>query len=175
MHRIAHKRTKFNRKEEHKMAKRNTNTPRKSASRRFNPVKAKLESINECFEQLQNGLPASQEAYIAGDRITHSYVKSCFLMIIQRAVDINNVIIEFKGQTPPQQKHHSFLTLHKNNAIDKKTLDFFVKALSYYENIINPYQELTPSELYEVSQDLLKYGETYMHQLENYFANSSRS
>ncbi len=157
------------------MGKRNTNTPKKSASRRFNPVKAKLESINECFEQLQNGLPASQEAYINGDRITHSYVKSCFLMIIQRAVDINNVIIEFKGQTPPQQKHHSFLTLHQNNAIDKKTLDFFVKALSYYENIINPYQELTPSELYEVSQDLLKHGEAYTHQLENYFVNFSPS
>jgi uncharacterized protein YutE (UPF0331/DUF86 family) len=153
------------------MGKRNTNTSKKPKSRRFNPVKAKLESINECFEQLQNGLPASQEAYIDGDRITHSYVKSCFLMIIQRAVDINNVIIEFKGQTPPQQKHHSFLTLHQDNAIDKKTLDFFVKALSYYENIINPYQELTPSELYDVSQDLLKYGEAYTDQLENYFVN----
>ena len=94
-------------------------------------------------------------------------------MIIQRAVDINNVIIEFKGQTPPQQKHQSFLTLHQNKAIDKKTLDFFVKALSYYENIINPYQELTSSELYEVSQDLLKYGEAYAHQLENYFVNFS--
>ena len=90
-------------------------------------------------------------------------------MIIQRAVDINNVIIEFKGQTPLQQKHHSFLTLHKNNAIDKKTLDFFIKALSYYENIINPYEELAPSELYDVSQDLLKYGEAYTDQLKNYF------
>ena len=157
------------------MGKRNTSTPKKSASRRFNPVKAKLESINECFEQLQNGLPANQEAYIDGDRITHSYVKSCFLMIIQRAVDINNVIIEFKGQTPPQQKHHSFLTLHQDNAIDKKTLDFFMKALSYYEGIINPYQEIAPSELYDVSQDLLKYGEAYTDQLENYFVNSPRS
>ena len=153
------------------MGKKNTSTQKKSASRRFNPVKAKLESINECFEQLQNGLPASQEAYIDADKITHSYVKSCFLMIIQRAVDINNVIIEFKGQTPPQQKHHSFLTLHQNNAIDKKTLDFFVKALSYYENIINPYQELAPAELYDVSQDLLKHGEAYTHQLEKYFVN----
>ena len=158
------------------MAKKNTNTAKKKlASRRFNPVKAKLESMNECFEQLQNGLPDSQEAYIAGDRITHSYVKSCFLMIIQRAVDINNVIIEFKGQTPKQQKHHSFLTLHQNDAIDKKTLDFFIKALGYYENIINPYQELSPSELYDVSHDLLKYGEAYIHQLENYFVYLSPS
>ena len=152
------------------MAKRNASKPRQ-----FNPIKTKLESINECFEQLQNGLPASQEAYIDADRITHSYVKGCFLMIIQRTVDINNVIIEFKGQTPPQQKHHSFLTLHQNRAIDKKTLDFFVKALSYYENIINPYEELTPAELYDVSRDLLKYGEVYMHQLENYFLKGTPS
>ena len=94
-------------------------------------------------------------------------------MIIQRAVDINNVIIEFKGQTPHQQKHHSFLTLHQNSAIDKETLDFFMKALECYENIINPYQELAPAELYDVSIDLLTYGKAYMHQLENYFAHFS--
>jgi hypothetical protein len=90
------------------MGKKNTSTPKKSASRRFNPVRAKLESINECFEQLKNGLPANQEAYVEGDRITHSYVKSCFLMIIQRAVDINNIIIEFKGQPPPPTKTPQF-------------------------------------------------------------------
>ena len=155
------------------MGKRNKRTSKGTASRKFNPVKAKLESMNECFEQLRNGLPESQEAYINGDRITHSYVKSCFLMIIQRAVDINNVIIEFKGQTPHQQKHHSFQTLHKSSAIDQETFDFFMKALDCYENIINPYQELAPAELYDVSCDLLAYGEAYTHQLENYFANFS--
>ena len=151
------------------MDEKNKSTPKKSKSRRFNPVKGKLESISECFEQLENGLPANQEAYVAGDRITHSYLKSCFLMIIQRAVDINNVIIEFTGQTPPQQKHQSFLTIHQNNAIDKETLDFFIEALAYYENIINPYQELAPSELYDIACDLLKHGEAYTAQIKNYF------
>ena len=155
------------------MVKRNVKTAKRTASRKINPVKAKLESMNECFEQLRNGLPENQEAYINGDRITHSYVKSCFLMIIQRAVDINNVIIEFKGQTLHQQKHHSFLTLHQNSVIDKETLDFFTKALAYYESIINPYQELMPAELYNISRDLLAYGETYTHQLEKYFSNFS--
>ena len=126
------------------MEKRNRRTSKKkrAASRKINPVKAKLASMSECFEQLRNGLPEShRKAYINGDRITHSYVKSCFLMIIQRAVDINNVITEFKGKTPHQQKHHSFLILHQNSAIDKETLDFFMKALECYESIINPYQE----------------------------------
>ena len=151
------------------MDERSKNTQKKSNSRRFNPVKGKLESLSECFEQLENGLPANQEAYVAGDRITHSYLKSCFLMIIQRAVDINNVIIEFTGQTPPQQKHQSFLTIYQNNAIDKKILDFFIEALAYYENIINPYQELAPSELYEIARDLLKHGKAYSNQIKDYF------
>ena len=157
------------------MGKRNTRSSKRSVSRRFNPVKAKLESINECFDQLRHGLPANQEEYVEADRITHSYVKSCFLMIIQRAVDINNVIIEFSGQTPPQQKHHSFRALHQNSAIDRETLDFFMKALDYYEKITNPYQELAASELYNASLQLLKYGEAYIHQLENFFVNSSPS
>ena len=157
------------------MGKRNTKSPKRSVNRRFNPVKAKLESINECFDQLRHGLPANQEEYVEADRITHSYVKSCFLMIIQRAVDINNVIIEFSGQTPPQQKHHSFRALHQNSAIDRETLDFFMRALDHYEKITNPYQELAPSELYDASRELLKYGETYTQQLENFFVNFSPS
>ena len=156
------------------MVKRNVKTAKKTASRKINPVKAKLESMNECFEQLRNGLPESQEAYINGDRITHSYVKSCFLMIIQRTVDINNAIIEFKGQIPHQQKHHSFLILHQTDAIDKETFDFFMKALECYENIINPYQELAPAQLYDVSRELLAYGKTYTHQLELYFEGPHR-
>lgn len=145
----------------------------KKTNHRFNPVKAKLESINECFDQLRYGLPAHPEEYIEADRITHSYVKSCFLMIIQRAVDINNVIIEFSGQTPPQQKHQSFRGLYQNGAIDQETLDFFIKALDFYEKIANPYQELALSELYDAALQLLKYGETYIHQLENFFVNHS--
>lgn len=157
------------------MKKRNVRNPKKTTNRRFNPVKAKLESINECFDQLRHGLPAKQEEYIDGDRITHSYVKSCFLMIIQRAVDINNVIIEFSGQTLPQQKHHSFRALHQSNAIDRETMDFFMKALDCYEKIANPYQELAPAELYDTALQLLKYGEAYTRQLENFFVSLSPS
>ena len=157
------------------MGKRKVRNAKKTANRRFNPVKAKLESINECFDQLRHGLPANQEDYIEADRITHSYVKSCFLMIIQRAVDINNVIIEFSGQTPPQQKHHGFRALHQSHAIDKETMDFFMKALDCYEKIANPYQELAPSELYDTALELLAYGEAYTRQLENFFVNLSLS
>ncbi|MDE0555978.1 MAG: hypothetical protein OXI24_17305 [Candidatus Poribacteria bacterium] len=158
------------------MKKRNTKKrSKKLASRRFNPVKAKLESISECFDQLRHGLPAKKAEYVEGDRITHSYVKSCFLMIIQRAVDINNVIIEFSGQTPPLQKHHSFRALHQNSTIDRETLDFFMKALDYYESIANPYQELPPSELYDASWELLKYGEAYTNQIERFFLKTSRA
>ncbi len=149
--------------------------PKKIANRQFNPVKAKLESINECFCQLRHGLPANQEEYIEGDRITHSYVKSCFLMIIQRAMDINNIIVEFSGQTPLPQKHHSFRALHQSGAIDRETMDFFMKALDCYEKISNPYQELAPSELYDTALQLLKYGEAYTYQLDNFFRNFSPS
>lgn len=155
------------------MGKKNKGTPKKLTVRRFNPVKTKLESISECFDQLRHGLPAKQEEYIEGDRITHSYVKSCFLMIIQRAVDINNAIIEFNGQTPLLQKHHGFRALHQNSMIDRETLDFFMKALDYYERIANPYQELPPSELYDASRELLEYGEAYARQIEDFFLNSS--
>ena len=94
-------------------------------------------------------------------------------MIIQRAVDINNVIIEFSGQTPPQQKHHSFRALHQRGVIDRETTDFFMKALDCYEKIANPYQELAPSDLYDIALQLLEYGEAYTHQLENFFVSRS--
>ena len=91
---------------------------KKNLSRQFNPVKAKLACINECLGQLRKSLPVNKEEYIAADRLTHSYVKSCFLMIVQRVVDINNAIIEFSGKTPPYQKHQGFRVVQESGAID---------------------------------------------------------
>ncbi len=149
-------------------------TMKKSTSRRFNPVKSKLVSLQECLEQLRDGLPASKTEYIEAERLTHSYVKNCFLMIVQRAVDINNVIIEFSGQTLPSQKYHSFRMIQQNGAIDKETLAFFQMALDCYQKIANPYEELPPSELYDVSRMLLKQGEAYASQISRFFTDTQR-
>lgn len=144
-------------------------TQQKDLSRQFNPVKAKLSYMDECFGQLRNGLPANKEDYVAADRLTHSYVKSCFLMIVQRAVDINNAIIEFGGKTPPYQKHQGFRVIKENGAIDADTLKFFEHALSCYQKIANPYEGLSPPELYDVSSELLKHGKAYTHQIKAFF------
>lgn len=140
-----------------------------SLQRLFNPVKAKLTYLEECFGQLQNGLPTKKKEYIAADRLTHSYIKSCFLMIVQRTVDINNAIIEFSGKTPPYQKFQGFRAVQESGAIDEATLDFFEHALDCYQKIANPYEGVPPAELYDVSTQLLQYGKTYSQQIKNFF------
>ncbi len=144
-------------------------TQKTSLQRQFNPVKAKLAYIEECFGQLQNGLPANKDEYVAADRLTHSYVKSCFLMIVQRAVDINNAIIEFSGKTPPYQKHQGFRAVQESGAIDQKTLNFFEHALDCYQKIANPYEGIPTPELYDVSSQLLQHGKTYARQINDFF------
>lgn len=144
-------------------------TQQKNLALHFNPVKAKLAYMDECFGQLQNGLPDNKEDYVAADRLTHSYVKSCFLMIVQRTVDINNAIIEFSGKTPPYQKHQGFRVIKENGAIDADTLNFFEHALNCYQKIANPYEGLSPTELYDISSELLKHGRTYTHQIKAFF------
>ena len=144
-------------------------TQKTQLQRQFNPVKAKLAYIEECFGQLQKGLPANKKEYIAADRLTHSYIKSCFLMIVQRAVDINNAIIEFSGKTPPYQKFQGFRAVQESGAIDEDTLNFFENALNCYQKIANPYEGIPPAELYDVSSQLLKHGKTYTHQIKNFF------
>lgn len=139
----------------------------------FNPVKAKLAYMEECFGQLQSGLPANKEEYVAADRLTHSYIKSCFLMIVQRAVDINNAIIEFSGKTPPYQKYQGFRVVQESGVIDLKTLNFFEQALNCYQKIANPYEGIPASELYDVSSQLLQYGKAYTHQINEFFGETS--
>ncbi|RKU18956.1 hypothetical protein C6501_02020 [Candidatus Poribacteria bacterium] len=139
----------------------------------FNPVKAKLAYMEECFGQLQNGLPTNKEEYVAADRLTHSYIKSCFLMIVQRAVDINNAIIEFSGKTPPYQKYQGFRIVQESGVIDLKTLNFFEQALNCYQKIANPYEGIPASELYDVSSQLLQHGKAYMHQINEFFSETS--
>lgn len=142
---------------------------KKTIERHFNPVKAKLAYIDECFSQLRNGLPDSKDDYLTADRLTHSYVKSCFLMIVQRAVDINNAIIEFGGNTPPYQKHQGFRAIQESGAIDIDTLNFFEHALNSYQKIANPYEGLPPPDLYDISSLLLEYGQAYTRQINQFF------
>lgn len=144
-------------------------TQETSLQRQFNPVKAKLSYLEECFGQLQGGLPPNKKEYIAADRLTHSYIKSCFLMIVQRAVDINNAIIEFSGKTPPYQKFQGFRAVQESGAIDEATLNFFEHALNCYQKIANPYEGIPPAELYDVSTQLLQHGKTYTHQIKDFF------
>ena len=144
-------------------------TQKTSLQRQFNPVKAKLTYLEECFGQLQNGLPANKKEYIAADRLTHSYIKSCFLMIVQRTVDINNAIIEFSGKTPPYQKFQGFRAVQESGAIGEDTLNFFEHALNCYQKIANPYEGVPPAELYDVSTQLLQQGKTYTLQIKNFF------
>lgn len=148
---------------------------KKTFPRHFNPVKAKLAYMDECFSQLHSGLPAKKEDYVEADRLTHSYIKSCFLMIVQRAVDINNAIIEFSGQTPPYQKHQGFRAVQENGAIDIETLNFFEHALSCYQKISNPYEGLPPAELYDVSSQLLHHGKAYTRQINAFFEDTAVS
>lgn len=147
-------------------------TQKTSLQRQFNPVKAKLAYLEECFGQLQKGLPTNKKEYIAADRLTHSYIKSCFLMIVQRAVDINNAIIEFSGKTPPYQKFQGFRAVQESGAIDEDTLNFFEHALVCYQKIANPYEGVSPAELYDVSSQLLENGKTYTLQIKNFFQDS---
>lgn len=146
---------------------------KKTLQHQFNPVKAKLAYMEECFGQLQSGLPANKEEYVAADRLTHSYIKSCFLMIVQRAVDINNAIIEFSGKTPPYQKFQGFRIVQESGVIDLKTLIFFEQALNCYQKIANPYEGVPASELYDVSSQLLQHGKDYTHQINEFFGESS--
>ncbi len=146
---------------------------KKTLQRQFNPVKAKLAYMEECFGQLQSGLPANKEEYVAADRLTHSYIKSCFLMIVQRAVDINNAIIEFSGKTPPYQKYQGFRVVQESGVIDVETLNFFEHALNCYQKIANPYEGLPAPELYDVSLQLLKHAKAYTRQINVFFQDAN--
>lgn len=147
-----------------------------SKSRSVNPVSVKLKYVQECLEQLRSGLPETKAEYVDADSLTHAYVKSCVLMSLQRMVDINNVIIglTLKGETQQVQKHHSFLIVQKHGVIDSETLAFFQAALDCYGTIANPYEELAPSEMYDVSLGLLKHGEAYIRQIDGFFARKGR-
>ena len=145
---------------------------RDSAHGSYNPVKGKLASMQECLTQLAQGLPASEHEYIAADRMTHSFVKSCFSMTLQRVVDTNHVFIESRGERPPSNKFRSFYLIWQSGTLDDETLDFFRRALDCYERLIDPYKDLSDSQLYDITRALLKHGKRYIDQMNEFFARS---
>ena len=135
----------------------------------YNPVKGKLASMQECLTQLAQVLPASKHEYVAADRMTHSFVKSCFSMTLQRVIDINHVFIESRGGKLPHNKSRSFFVIWQSGSIDDETLDYFQRALDCYKKLIDPYKELSDSQLYEMTRALLKHGKKYIDQMNEFF------
>ena len=145
-----------------------------STNSAYNPVKGKLASMQECLTQLAKVLPASKHEYIAADRMTHSFVKSCFSMILQRVIDINHVFIESRGEQLPHNKSRSFYLIWQSGSIDDETLDFFRRALDCYKKLVDPYHDLSDSLLYEMTHALLKHGKKYIDQMNEFFVGDNR-
>ena len=147
---------------------------RDSANSSYNPVKGKLASMQECLTQLAEVLPASKHEYISADRMTHSFVKGCFSMTLQRVIDINRVFIESRGEQLPHNKPRSFYLIWQSGSIDDETLNFFRRALDCYKQLIDPYDDLSDSQLYEMTRALLKHGKKYIDQMNEFFVGSSK-
>ena len=146
---------------------------RDSAHGSYNPIRGKLASIQECLTQLAQVLPASEQEYIEAERMTHSFVKSCFSMTLQRVVDTNHAFIESRGEQPPGNKSQSFYLIWQGGSIDDETLDFFRRALDCYQKLIDPYKDLSDSQLYEMTRALLEHGKRYIDQMNAFFVGAS--
>jgi len=141
----------------------------------FNPVKSKLASVQECLIQLHEALPASEIEYISAERLTHSFVKSCFLMTIQRVIDINCVVIESRGKQSPQNKARTFFLMWQSGLINDETLSFFQSAHECYKKMVNPSDDLSDTQIYQVARSLLKHGKEFIHQIDEFFAVTSQT
>lgn len=146
---------------------------RASTGSSYNPVKGKLASMQECLAQLAKALPANKHEYVAADRMTHSFVKSCFSMTLQRVIDINRVFIESRGEQLPHNNSRSFYLIWQIGTIDDETLDFFRHALDCYKKLIDPCHDLSDSLLYEMTHALLKHGKKYIDQMNEFFMRSN--
>ncbi|MDE0297994.1 MAG: hypothetical protein OXN17_05140 [Candidatus Poribacteria bacterium] len=144
-----------------------------SANNAYNPVKGKLASMQECLTQLARVLPDSKQEYVTADRMTHSFVKSCFSMTLQRVIDINHVFIESRGEELPHNKFRSFFLIWQSGSIDDETLDFFKHALDCYKKLLDPYKDLSDSQFYEITRALLKHGRKYIDQMNEFFIGPS--
>ncbi|MCZ6678215.1 MAG: putative dsRNA-binding protein [Candidatus Poribacteria bacterium] len=135
----------------------------------FNPTRGQLQSMQECLEQLHEALPASKAEYVNADRMTHALVKSCFLMLVQRAIDTNSVVIETGGKRPPYQKLQTFIAVWSAGAIADETLEFFKEALDYRQKMVAD-EDLSDAQIYAISQGILKHGQGYVNQVRGFFA-----
>ena len=134
----------------------------------FNPAQGKLNTMRECLGQLQVMLPATEAEYVKANAMTHSCVKSCFLMVMQRTVDTNHAVIEVVGGRPSaHNKLQTFLALQINGVIRDETFKFFRTALEFYQKVVN--QDSTDVEIYNMSIWLLRYGGAYISQVEDFF------
>ena len=139
---------------------------------RENAVNEKLIKLEEYLRELKSYKPESFEQYVANRKNKYA-VERLLQLIIDLALDINNMIIKSEGGYPASVYFNSFINLIVLDVFDEYFANEIAPSTGLRNRLVHEYEEVNDKIVYKNIDKTICYYKKYLKHIMKYLEKSN--
>ena len=137
-----------------------------------NAVNEKLIKLEEYLQELKDYKPDSFKNYISHKKVKYS-VERLLQLIIDLALDINNIIIKSQGGYPASDYFNSFIDLVEFDVFNDEFAQKIAPSTGIRNRLVHEYEKINDKIVYNSIDKTINYYTKYMKNIIKYLAKVS--
>lgn len=124
-------------------------------------IRQRLVNMTAYADELSSHLVGSLDDYLR-DATRRRAVERLAQVVVENAIDVNNLILEREGSAPAPTARQSFEDVHNLGAIDDYVLDRFQRYVGMRNRIVHDYDRLDNRIIYYSARRLINDARQYI-------------
>ena len=131
------------------------------------PIIDKMANIEEYLQDIKKYKPKSYSEYINNKQVRYS-LERLVQLVIDLALDINNIIIKQEGDYPAKDYYTSFIKLVELNVLDEEFAYDIAPSTGLRNRIVHEYEKVNDKIVYESLEKIYDYYKEYLQKVNEY-------
>ena len=134
---------------------------------RENAINEKMIKLEEYLRELKDYKPESFEQYVTNKKDKYA-VERLLQLIIDMALDINNMIIKSEGGYPASDYFNSFINLIELNVFDESFANEIAPSTGLRNRLVHEYEKVNDKIVYKNIDKTINYYKKYLKYILKY-------
>lgn len=130
-------------------------------------VTDKLLKMDRYINELEEAKPASYQDYIS-NKILNYGIERLIQLIIELALDINNIIIKDKAKPPAADYFNSFIELIEIGVLEEEFAYKIAPSTGLRNRLVHEYEKIDNKIVYQSIDKTCQFYRDYMKKISNY-------
>lgn len=124
----------------------------------------KLIKLEQYLNEMKNEKPPTYNEYLS-NRITRYGIERLLQLIVDLALDINNIIIKYYGRPPAADYFNSFIELVEIGVLDREFVYQIAPSTGLRNRLVHEYEKIDNRIVYESIDKTYEYYLKYMKRI----------